>query len=125
MPQKDHFSILGLGFGGATEPEKLCFFGHEKIFFAKITKIIDFGMILGARWCQRGILNLSSNWAHSVGDGMKKSMENDQKVMKNEEKVFFYVKTPQQPYKVIGSRVGHHTRRKVTKTFFLKTFSFV
>ena len=35
--------------------------------------------------------------------------------MKLEEKVFFYIKNSQQAYKVIGTRMGHLTRRKVTK----------
>ena len=91
MPQKDHFSILEVGFGGATEPEKLCFFGHEKIFFAKITKILHFRMILGGRDDHKGSLVISSNLAHFVDDAMKKSMKNYRKVMKIEENVFFYV----------------------------------
>ena len=61
---------------------------------------------------------------HQIGDKSEttcckwheKSMKNERKMMKLEEKVFFYVKNSEQPYKVIGTRVGHLTRRKVTTT---------
>ena len=92
MPQKDHFSILRVGFGGAPEPEKLCFFVHEKLFFAKITKIIDFGMILGGHGDHKEVLAISSNLAHFIDADMKKSMKTYRKVMKIEENVFFNVK---------------------------------
>ena len=46
----------------------------------------------------------------------EKSMKNDRKVTKIEEKVFLNVKNSQQSYKVIGVRVGHLIRRKVTTT---------
>ena len=112
MPPKDHFSILGLGFGGAPEPEKLCFFGHETIFFAKITKIIDFGMILGGHGDHKGSLAISSNLAHFVDDDMKKLMKNDQTISRSGEKPFFYVKSPHKPYKVIWNTLGLLTRWK-------------
>ena len=44
----------------------------------------------------------------------EKSMKNDRKVMKIEEKVFLYIKNSQQSNKVTGTRMNHLTRRKVT-----------
>ena len=44
----------------------------------------------------------------------EKSMKNDRKVMKVEEKVFLYIKNSQQSNKVTGTRKNHLTRRKVT-----------
>ena len=43
----------------------------------------------------------------------KKAMKNGQKISKNVEKLFFYVKKPHKPYTVIEGLVGCLTRPKV------------
>ena len=62
------------------------------------------------------IAEIPSNLDRLCRKWHEKSKKNDRKMMKNEEKVFFYIKNSQQQYKVIGTLGRPLTRSKVSPT---------